>query len=664
MRCVSYTRTTSCKSSESIPTDIIQQQNEQIQKYIQSHGWKLVAKYSDRKRDDNENTAFEEMTMDGISRKFDMVVVNSIDRCGKYISCAEDVLAKTFFPAGIHFSVVQDDFCSIEKSREEIDEYFRKEKIAVQIKSMREFAVREQIEGYYNVHDEKYGYILSEDRKELLVEEEAATIVREVFQMLLDGVSVKKIADIMNERGVESPMVHNARVGHKHWPQYENKWSEGSLRRILDCTAYDGYWKKTINGKLCTIPITPILEKGVFDKAKEIVKSRSTTKNRKGGKLGPYVHKIFDEETGKPLYLRNFQSGDSVFVLNSRINELPKSKRIYIEVDVVTRAVKEAIQTEMDMAERMTRYLETEAIQKLLQKEQQQYSEKAWMIFQEMEQVEKDRIPIYEKYQGINLTNVPEEDVEEWIQECYESMSPSNASVWNRTEKIYWEKHQKANKAKPLFDVLNTEDRYHLTQWGCRQCTDTSQVNSQAASRIRALKQSHGYHIATKDVYCPVCKEITPHDILLRIPRKKGESQKRYSISTSLKNRIKEHFSYTDACFGVKLSKGTRELIIDHKFPATRWAAGETKNFTTMTDEQIEVKFQLLTQQTNLQKDRYCFRCFNENIRGDFFGIKWYSKGDEYWQGANKSDENGCVGCPWYDLADWKKKFNEHLSQE
>ena len=69
-------------------------------------------------------------------------------------------------------------------------------------------------------------------QEELLVEEEAATIVREVFQMLLEGVSVKKIADIMNERGVESPMVHNARVGHKHWPHYENKWSEGSLRRM------------------------------------------------------------------------------------------------------------------------------------------------------------------------------------------------------------------------------------------------------------------------------------------------------------------------------------------------------------------------------------------------------------------------------------------------
>lgn len=51
----------------------------------------------------------------------------------------------------------------------------------------------------------------------------------------------------------------------------------------------------------------------------------------------------------------------------------------------------------------------------------------------------KTCIPIYEKYQGINLINAPEEDVEEWIQECYESMSPSNAPVWNSTEKAYWE---------------------------------------------------------------------------------------------------------------------------------------------------------------------------------------------------------------------------------
>ena len=43
--------------------------------------------------------------------------------------------------------------------------------------------------------------------------------------------------------------------------------------------------------------------------------------------------------------------------------------------------------------------------------------------------------------------------------------------------------------------------------------------------------------------------------------------------------------------------------------------------------------------------------------RGDFFGIDWYSEGDCSWKGDNKSDEKGCVGCPWYDLADWKEKL-------
>lgn len=275
----------------------------------------------------------------------------------------------------------------------------------------------------------------------------------------------------------------------------------------------------------------------------------------------------------------------------------------------------------------------------------------------------KTCIPILEKYQGINLLDTPQEDVEEWIKQCYDDMSPSNAASWTKGEEEYWKLHENANKAKPLFDVLNYEDRYHLTTWGCRQCTDTSRVNSQAASRIRALKKDHGYHIASKDMFCPVCNEITKHDILLRIPRKRGNSQTRYSIAGSLKKRIKEYFDYTDVCFDEKYPEATQALIIDHKFPATRWAAGETRNFVSMTDKEIEQKFQLLTQQTNLQKDRYCFRCYNEKIRGDFFGIKWYPHGNERWEGTNNSDENGCIGCPWYDLKDWKKKFNEYLSK-
>lgn len=344
MRCVSYTRTTSCKEDGQIPVDIIKQQDEHIQTYIQKKGWTLSAKYCDRKKEKDENTAFEAMTADGINRKFEMVVVDSIDRCGRTISCADDVLVKTFVPAGIHFAVVQDDFISIGKTQKELYEYIKKARYdAVQLKGMREYAVREQLEGLYTVHDEKYGYILSDNRRELLIDEEAAVVIREIFQMFIDGTQIADIVKVLNESGVESPMVHNARVGHKNWPEYENKWLFCAVKRILRCTAYDGYWKKTINKKVCILPIAPILEDGVFEKAQEILGKRKKKTQIRVSKNGLFVKKMFDADTGEKISQRNLKSGEIVFTKKTWISKLPKDESIYIFFETVITEVKKAL---------------------------------------------------------------------------------------------------------------------------------------------------------------------------------------------------------------------------------------------------------------------------------------------------------------------------------
>ena len=98
MRCVSYTRMTSCKGDGKIPADIIKQQDQHIQEYLKKQGWTLSAKYCDRKKDTEENTAFEELTKDGIDRKFDMVVIDSIDRCGRF--CNNRNERNTFYCSG------------------------------------------------------------------------------------------------------------------------------------------------------------------------------------------------------------------------------------------------------------------------------------------------------------------------------------------------------------------------------------------------------------------------------------------------------------------------------------------------------------------------------------------------------------------------------------
>lgn len=69
-----------------IPSDIIRQQNERIQKYIKLNKWELTQKYADRKQDMEADDAFREMQKDGVNRKFDMIVVDSLFRCGANVS--------------------------------------------------------------------------------------------------------------------------------------------------------------------------------------------------------------------------------------------------------------------------------------------------------------------------------------------------------------------------------------------------------------------------------------------------------------------------------------------------------------------------------------------------------------------------------------------------
>ena len=264
---------------------------------------------------------------------------------------------------------------------------------------MREYAVREQLEGLYTVHDEKYGYILSDDRRELLIDEEAAVVVREIFQMVLDGMPIANIVKILNDSGIESPMVHNARVGHKVWPTYDNKWLFCSVKRILRCTAYAGYWQKTINKKICTLPIAPILEEGMFEKVQEILDKRKKPRKTRPGKNGLFVKKIFDAETGRKISQRNFKTGETVFLFASGTNQLPRDKSIYISFETVIAEVRKAIQREMELAEQIKKKLSAREAESEKYEWLKQYSQRAWTIFEEMEQVEKERIPLYQNYQ-------------------------------------------------------------------------------------------------------------------------------------------------------------------------------------------------------------------------------------------------------------------------
>lgn len=115
MKWVSYTRSISSRIGEENPSNTIAEQNERIARYLKKLGCNVSEKYSDRKRTAEATEGFDKLVQDGMARKFDAVVVDSIFRCGRTLPFAIEALQRTFYPLGIQFAVVEDDFCSAEK---------------------------------------------------------------------------------------------------------------------------------------------------------------------------------------------------------------------------------------------------------------------------------------------------------------------------------------------------------------------------------------------------------------------------------------------------------------------------------------------------------------------------------------------------------------------
>ena len=124
MKWVSYTRSISSRIGEENPSNTIAEQNERIAWYLKKLGCNVSEKYSDRKRTAEATEGFDKLVQDGMARKFDAVVVDSIFRCGRTLPFAIEALQRTFYPLGIQFAVVEDDFCSADKTAEEVAEYF------------------------------------------------------------------------------------------------------------------------------------------------------------------------------------------------------------------------------------------------------------------------------------------------------------------------------------------------------------------------------------------------------------------------------------------------------------------------------------------------------------------------------------------------------------
>ncbi len=264
-------------------------------------------------------------------------------------------------------------------------------------------------------------------------------------------------------------------------------------------------------------------------------------------------------------------------------------------------------------------------------------------------------IPIKYRRTGIDIDLSDKDGLDSYLKRIYSEMNPENYDAWSNEQKRFWnEEKSKATDTKYLFDSLADG------KWHCIKCGIPNNPNW--ARRNQDLKEM-GYTIATDlKKYCPKCKENRTHLMLLPIKRGASDGNGYETFSPTLRSRIIKLLNSYD----VYECRVNPHCLPDHKFSEIRWDDNtKTTNPDSMTDDEIRQKFQLLTNQRNQQKREVCRNCFQTGKRGTAFGIKFFYQGTEDWDPAippiGKEAERGCIGCPWYDFEEWRKRIIREL---
>jgi DNA invertase Pin-like site-specific DNA recombinase len=91
-----------------------------------------------------------------------------------------------------------------------------------------------------------YGYLKDpSDKTKWIVDEEAAPVIRRIFQMTIEGIGPSRIANILMAEKVERPGFHMTRigVGDHQWVEdkYRYEWNSSSVAKILSRQEYAGH---------------------------------------------------------------------------------------------------------------------------------------------------------------------------------------------------------------------------------------------------------------------------------------------------------------------------------------------------------------------------------------------------------------------------------------
>ena len=299
---------------------------------------RLTEVYSDNGKTGTvfDRPAWNHLMDDVRTGKIQCIVVRDLSRFGRDYVETGSYLEKIFPALGTRFISVKENFdnftCgnameSLSVSLQNLVNAMYSRDISKKVST----ALRAQMEtGIFRNRNLPYGYLWNEDKTAYVVDEEAAAVVRQIFEWKLREVSVYTIVERLKAGGIESPERHKRRAGTRNGGNIQGEgWCPSTIRGILQNRAYIGEMvcgksetalykglKKhvTETDKWIVVPDAhpPIVSVSDFEAVERQMQKDSTHRETamewsadiRAGMIDLFAGKIFCADCGKRMYYK------------------------------------------------------------------------------------------------------------------------------------------------------------------------------------------------------------------------------------------------------------------------------------------------------------------------------------------------------------------------
>lgn len=309
----------------------IENQRAILREYAEKNGGTIVGEYTDDgwSGTNFDRPAVKRLLEDAKEGKIDTVVVKDLSRFGRnYIQVGQYI--DYIFPAyGIRFIALADNVDTADRTSAGMDmmpimNVFNEWHAANTSKKIRAVLESNWHRGKYTNWAYPYGYKAGTDEnRTAIIDEDAARVVRRIFDLRLQGHSARAIARILTDEGIPNPTAYYTRLdGKKSERNASPYWSPKTICDILKDETYLGTLTQHRTARLSyknrQVLLVPqsehivkenaheaIVDRETFEKVQAIFDGVSRGRSDKAKKVHPLSGLLFCADCGKKMKFKS-----------------------------------------------------------------------------------------------------------------------------------------------------------------------------------------------------------------------------------------------------------------------------------------------------------------------------------------------------------------------